>query len=109
MRLIDAEKIVEVAERAWNEWNLAMATQDTNRGVNRVLKMQELCKCVKAVADDCPTIDPESLRPHGKWIESPSTVPFQTYKCSVCGCEILYEDTKYCPYCGAKMEGVEGT
>lgn len=59
--------------------------------------------------DEQPTIDPESLRPHGKWIESPSTVPFQTYKCSVCGCEILYEDTKYCPYCGAKMEGFEGT
>lgn len=73
MRLIDADKIIEVAEYVWNEWNLAMATQDTNRGVNRVLKMQELCKCVKAVADDCPTIDPESLRP--RWIPVEERLP----------------------------------
>ena len=46
MRPIDADKIVEVAKHAWNEWNLAMATQDTNRGVNKVLKKQELCKAV---------------------------------------------------------------
>lgn len=38
-----------------------MATQDTNRGINKVLKMQELCKCVEAVANDAPTIDPETL------------------------------------------------
>lgn len=61
MRLIDANYIVEVAERAWDAWNLAMATQDTNRGVNKVIKRQELCKAVKAVADDAPAIDPETL------------------------------------------------
>lgn len=60
-RLIDANHIVEVAQHAYNEWNLAMATQDTNRGVNKVLKMQELCKCVEAVANDAPTIDLETL------------------------------------------------
>ena len=61
MRLIDANAIVEVANRAYDAWNLAMATQDTNRGVNKVLRRQELCKCVKAVADNAPTIDPEQL------------------------------------------------
>ena len=61
MRPIDADRIVEVAKHAWNEWNLAMATQDTNRGVNKVLKKQELCKAVEGVADACPTIDPENL------------------------------------------------
>ena len=60
-RLIDANEIVEVAERAWNAWNLAMATQDTNQGINKVLKRQELCKAVKAVAEGAPTIDPETL------------------------------------------------
>ena len=60
-RLIDANYIVEVAERAWDAWNLAMATQDTNRGVNKVLKRQELCKAVKSVAENAPTIDPETL------------------------------------------------
>lgn len=73
MRLIDADRIVAVAQRAYNEWNLAMATQNTNRGVNRVLKMQELCKCVKAVADDCPTIAPESLLP--RWIPVSERLP----------------------------------
>lgn len=61
IRIIDANFIVKVAEHAWDEWNLAMATQDTNRGVNKVLRRQELCKAVKAVADDAPTIDPESF------------------------------------------------
>lgn len=61
MRLIDANYIVEVAERAWDAWSLAMATQDTNMGVNKVIKRQELCKAVKAVAEDAPDIDPETL------------------------------------------------
>lgn len=61
IRIIDANFIVKVAEHAWDEWNLAMATQDTNRGVNKVLRRQELCKAVKDVADDAPTIDPETL------------------------------------------------
>lgn len=73
MRLIDADRIVAVAQHAYNEWNLAMATQDINQGVNRVLKMQELCKCVKAVADGCPTIATESLRP--RWIPVSDRLP----------------------------------
>lgn len=56
-RLIDANLIVEVAERAYNAWNLAMAAADGNREINLVYKRQELCKVVKAVAEDCPTVD----------------------------------------------------
>lgn len=56
-RLIDANRIVETAERAYNAWNLAMAAADGKREINRVYKMQELCKAVKAVAEDCQTID----------------------------------------------------
>lgn len=57
MRLIDANRIVEVAERAYNVWNLANATADSKREINRVYKMMELCKAVRAVAMDCPTVD----------------------------------------------------
>lgn len=57
MRLIDANRIVEVAERAYNAWNLANATADGAREINRVFKMMELCRAVKSVADDCPTVD----------------------------------------------------
>ena len=46
----------------------------------------------------------ELMRPCGKWILIPPTVPFETYKCSLCGGEIIYASVKYCPYCGAKME-----
>lgn len=56
-RLIDANRIVEVAERAYNAWNLANATADSKREINRVYKMMELCKAVRAVAMDCPTVD----------------------------------------------------
>lgn len=61
MRLIDADKIVEVAEHAYGEWNLGMSAAE-GRQINRCFKMQELCNAVKGVADDCPIIDPESLR-----------------------------------------------
>ena len=42
---------------------------------------------------------------HGNWIEYPNDVT-----CSVCGAEWYYNDYcyeafKYCPNCGAKMEG----
>lgn len=115
MRLIDADRIVAVAKHAFNEWNLAMATQETNRGVNRVFKMQELCKAVRAVADDCPAIDPESLRPHGRWVcVNPA---YGRYECSVChaadeDCSDYYAAHNvtaqdFCPYCGAKMDGGE--
>ena len=105
MRPIDADKIVEVAEHAWGEWNLAMATQDTNRGVNKVLKMQELCKTVKAVADDCPTINLESLRPHGRWKVTHALI--ENAVCSNCGAhfQAYYAGYPYCPRCGAKMDG----
>lgn len=66
-RLIDANRIVEVAERAYNAWNLAMATADGKREINLVYKRQELCKAVKAVADDCPTVD--AVEAAQRWME----------------------------------------
>lgn len=132
-RLIDANAIVEVAEHAYNEWNLAMATADGTREINRVFKMQELCKAVKAVADNAPTIDPEDLRPVGKWewyeewkectTDSPAECQCAGWMCSECGIdlaeyleetthEIVYLDDpewqpkiKFCPNCGTRMEG----
>ena len=56
-----------------------------------------------------PTVDAEPIR-HGRWIQS-KTVP--TYHhCSLCkathrmkmSCNV-YVFTKYCPNCGAKMDG----
>ena len=58
----------------------------------------------KEEIDAIPTIDPESLRPHGEWVLIPPTVPFETYKCSLCGAKVVYAAPNYCPICGAKME-----
>ena len=67
VRLIDANEIVKVAEHAYREWCLAMVGADDTRKVNEVFQKQYLCKVVKAVAENCSTIDPESLRPKGRW------------------------------------------
>lgn len=59
---------------------------------------------VSGVIDDAPTIDPGSLRPKGRWDTT------DMHKCTNCGAVALsdewqYLHTKFCPNCGAKMEG----
>ena len=57
--------------------------------------------------DKQPTIDPESLRPHGKWARVKGDSGGQVgYRCSCCGSKWpIVQFFVYCPYCGAKMEG----
>ena len=59
---------------------------------------------VKALKE-APTIDPESLRPHGKWVVcSDGYYPY----CSECKEEPKGGAmTNYCPNCGAVMQGVK--
>jgi len=64
--------------------------------------------------DDMPTIDAEPVR-QGEWLE-PDRDGSYTYdkkayaKCSVCGgVEFLGYSKKYCPNCGAKMDGERRT
>ena len=54
-----------------------------------------------------PTIDPESLRPHGRWNISDGII--ENVVCSRCGTHFqsYYQDYRYCPRCGAKMDGGE--
>ena len=69
---------------------------------------------------DVPTIDPESLRPKGRWEdEHDCKYVNPRYRCSVCKEKALYKTeydellnwvclqalTPVCPHCGAKMEG----
>ena len=55
------------------------------------------------IIDRQPTIDSESLRPHGKWVDSSfyHDRPL-CYDCSNCGYKLMYKPN-YCPNCGAKM------
>lgn len=55
--LIERQAAIKAAEHAYNEWNLAMAAADGQRQINRVFKMQELCKAVISVFEDVPAVD----------------------------------------------------
>lgn len=61
MRLIDADSLYDASNRAWNAWNLAMATADSTREINQIFKKQDLCKAVMAFAKKCEEINPETL------------------------------------------------
>lgn len=70
---------------------------------NQVLSYDdEWCLKVSDI-EKVPTIDPESLRPKGRWIKEENGV----IVCSECGEEHEWEDYRatYCEDCGAKMEG----
>ena len=54
-------------------------------------------------------IDPKSLRKHGEWEECATYKGKKYYRCSVCGYSYpIYENTRYCQHCGAKMDLGEG-
>ncbi len=61
-----------------------------------------------AVLDEAPSIDPESLRPKGRWVRDCEGDEY----CENCSrympCREVTGDPSahnYCPNCGAKMEG----
>lgn len=86
MRLINIEPLIE------NGW---------------VLERHGVANCHLATMSlaDVPAIDPKSLRPKGRWTFCEELVMWgHPYVCSACGmanCSM----SKYCPSCGAKMEG----
>lgn len=72
---------------------------------------------LKKCFDEAPTIDPESLRPEGRWVRDHTYQGKhkECYVCSVCNhwqkWSRKHENAekmkymRYCPFCGAKMEG----
>ena len=96
MRLIDADRI-----------NFYKAT--VARGTHSFDNVEIV---EKFQIDRMPTIDPESLRPHGRWVCV--NLAYGRYECSVChsadeDCSDYYgahnvNTQDFCPYCGAKMD-----
>lgn len=86
MGLIDADAMKE--ELLWG--NVYLSDNETNALVDLI--------------DNQPTIDPESLRPRGRWKDACyyHDCPL-CYECSNCGLKLMYKPN-YCPHCGAKME-----
>lgn len=96
-RLIDANEIVKVAEHAYGEWNLAMAAAGGSREINRIYKMQELCKAVKAIADAAPTIGAVEVVRCKECIYRPNVSNGQGFLiCEASGMEIT--DRDFCSY-----------
>ena len=66
----------------------------------------------KSDIDNIPTVDAVPAR-HGRWVGinydgySDEFPFFDEWKCSECGCTVEDEEPawKYCPNCGARMDG----
>ena len=62
----------------------------------------------KEYVDDMPTVDPESLRPNGRWVYDDGNLEWTCSEClSVAhiglGTKYAYILSDYCPNCGVKM------
>lgn len=110
MRLIDADslkqKLVDHEEffiQAYGGWE--------NLPENDKIRVDELIGCIGEIVNS-PTVDAEPVR-HGRWETHGDDDDLSCcYFCSQCGYnmdESEYLDNfshlKYCPHCGAKMDG----
>ncbi|MGM9562155.1 MAG: hypothetical protein ACI3WT_07925 [Phascolarctobacterium sp.] len=97
MRLIDADALVENIESEIDKEN--KVPLDDDRKYFYCAGMRNVIRLVKRL----PTIDPVK---HGHWIFVEDMVSY--IKCSECGDDICWVNTKrpkYCPNCGARMDG----
>ena len=96
-RIIDADKAIEYLEnhkRVAKENNFMLAADED--------------AIIKFISEKCPTIDPESLIPHGRWEEyiEFSDGQIGSY-CSECHHGATYfpqRPDRYCRGCGARMD-----
>ena len=107
MRLIDAD---ELCKRITNEPSAMAEIIFKNTGNFQYLTaMADRQNEIWDMISEMPTIDPESLRPVGRWEtvkrqeHYPSLKEYEADYCSNCGKrgELEYS---YCPHCGARME-----
>ena len=79
------------------------------------LGLHDGCEYDTKLIDEIPTADVAPVR-HGRWVDKPLIKSFKhtnipVVECSACGidfCDIInnhYFMYKYCPNCGAKMDG----
>ena len=99
--LIDIQAAIEAAIKTLER----MAEFETNEKMLGALDHDG--EEIMAAIMDLPTAKPEHKTGHWTREERPNAMPTFTvvWRCSVCGDTQSYGETKYCPNCGAKMEG----
>lgn len=112
MRLIDADKLIKKMQARYSEIEKEYTCYDSYvQGYGEALD----------VVENAPTAEKQEDK-QGWWAPIPESKisgwnpdlagcdPVGSYVCSVCGTEAIYNCndewvlSKYCPYCGAKME-----
>lgn len=109
MRIIDADELLQKMQTEYDSTDRLI-----DQGELHLDTLAEGYTEVHMLIEDCPTIDPESLIPHGRWENIPLNMD-QSYfayrwnlrkRCSVCEYAMPQEwpDFSICPNCGAKMD-----
>ena len=104
---------MDVREKASSKKRLIDADALIHRLLNTKIVAANLFQYANAVTNmigDAPTIESEPVR-HGYWENANGRPKTYIRKCSVCGKEAYFCGRgcsyKYCPNCGAKMDGGE--
>lgn len=88
--------------RLINADNIKFETLTVEKDTPSVKYRKKTSVALKKDINAMPTVDAEPVR-HGKWI------PWKYhdgFRCEICK-EPVYNKYKYCPNCGAKMDGGE--
>ena len=90
---IEREALISICEQIISDdWNRRTAPES----------WADAYECFMEEVKDHPAADVVEVR-HGKWIED-----HEFFKCSECGYLTDYRLSKFCPDCGAKMDGKVG-
>lgn len=69
--------------------------------------VHDFFRCVMKQINNAPTINPDDIRPQGRWHYTTmgGIVSLNGYCCSLCHEQFFCKPYNYCPNCGAKMKG----
>lgn len=109
MRLIDADKLVDELEELADSY-VDNNCSDFTRGTYNICRQQGVDAAIEVVKEQTPI---DAVK-HGHWIFTKDVVAYikdiiSYIKCSECGDDICWVNTKrpkYCPNCGARMDDV---
>lgn len=91
MRMVDADALKESLKNLKAEANNKKYEQGLQDAIDGYFPQ---------IIDDAPTADVQLVK-HGRWIPHKITA---SSKCSECN-KVFSNETNYCPYCGARMDG----